>query len=194
MTNDQKKEARWFAFAIVSAIIFVCIITFTAKYYYNQWHDSKKIAFMNQYISNNASQALLKWCKYYDFKKYWLEVFNMVMTESNGDRLARSHADCKGYTQLSKRTAQILKNRLKDKIKSCKVYDTEFNIAGGILHLRNLYDHYCSQDLWLSIEVYNVGDYNYFTRKKRAPFHMRRFGINQTYFEYEWSKYKRIWK
>lgn len=192
MTSEQRKESWWFGLAIVLCIIFIITVAFTLKYYYNQWDDNKKIEFMNQYIPVEASRAVLKWCGYYGFKKEWLWIFDLLMTESNGDRLAKSHADCKGYLQLSRRTAIILKNRLKDKINKCGVYDTEFNIAGGILHLRNLYDNYCSRDLWLAIEVYNVGDYNYFTHGKRAPHHMKRFGINQTYFKFEWKKFEAI--
>lgn len=191
MTNETQKI--WIIGSVcMTFLLFIGVLAFTAEHFYNQWNDNKKIEFMNQHIPVDASRALLEWCEYYGFKKEWLWIFDLLMTESNGDRLAKSHADCKGYLQLSRRTALILKNRLKDKINKCGVYDTEFNIAGGILHLRNLYDNYCSQDLWLSIEVYNVGDYNYFTHGKRAPHHMKRFGINQTYFKFEWKKFKAI--
>ena len=107
------------------------------------------------------------------------------MTESNGKRKLKSHKGCYGYMQLAGKTAIILRERLRDKIKRCGVYDTEFNIAGGCLHLRNLIDNFYGDNWMLVVEVYNTGWHNYRWKKKRAFLHTKRYGINYSYFKKE---------
>ena len=169
---------------ISSAMILTLSIIIGMKYY-----EIKQREFLLRYLTPIATDSLLNWSKYYGFERNWLKIFSLLMTESEGQRKRISPKQCKGYMQLQDRTAQILRDRLREKISRTGPFDTEFNIAGGILFLRDIYDSAGMRDWILTIEQYNTGIYNYQIKGKRAPNHVKRYSISETYYKWEWKKY-----
>jgi soluble lytic murein transglycosylase-like protein len=160
--------------------------------YYQWWSHGKKYDFIKKYTNEKVARSILKWSKYWELDKYWLEIFCLLMTESNGKQYATSNKNCKGYMQLGKTTYIVTKERLYKLIKNCNVYAIEFNIAGGILHLKNLMDHWCSNNWWITVEVYNTGWNSWANHKVRSPLHMKRYSINYTFYKTEWDKFSSL--
>ena len=187
---NKKKVKTYFELTIILIVFLILIFgVFFGVKIYKSWLIEKKIEFMMLKIPRLAAVSIIKWSDYYYLD--WLKCYNVLMTESNGKKYLVSRKGCKSYMQLARKTALILKERLQDKIKNCNVFDTEFNIAGGILHLHNLYYNYYNEDWNITVEVYNVGSGNY-ARGRRAPLHMKRYGINYSYFNREWKEFKKL--
>ena len=190
-TEKEIKKLKWIEIII---ILVVCLMLIFGCFFgwksYHAWLIEKKIEFMMLKISRLAAVSIIKWSDYYDLD--WLKIYNCLMTESNGKQYLVSRRNCKGYMQLARLTAVILRERLQDKIKDCSIYATEFQIAAGCLHLKNLADNFCGDDWMFTIEIYNVGWHNYRWKKKRGSLHTKRYGINYIYFKTEWNNYKKL--
>jgi len=174
---------------IVITALTICLISIAllSVEIYKRELEEKKILFMELYIPLLASESVLKWSKYYDLN--WIDVFSLLMTESNGKRTAKSGKRCKGYLQMSEGTAEYTRNRLKEIIHDTNIYATEFNIASGCLFLKYLDKYYAKGDLRILFSMYNTGSYNYRVRKKRAKRHTRNCLINLTYYKSQWEKF-----
>ena len=187
----DKKEKN----ILVLVWIFIVLIVFAVGYLYYYWYDKEEQQrehdFMQIYLPEKAVCSIERWSGYYDLDK-WL-IFNTIMTESNGDQYAKSHANCKGYMQVGKTTAQTARERIYPLIKwrMYNIYNTDINIATGCLLLRTLIDHYTGDDEKLTAEVYNTGWYNYNKRKYRAPKHVKRYLLNKTAFKSAYKKFRR---
>ena len=177
---------------IILAVLLLALMMFVIAglQYHKASREVRQFEFLSLYLPEEAVRALMQWSNYYGFRGKWLEVFALLMTESNGVRRAKSHKDCHGYMMLQTRTAGYLRERLRDIISDVDIYSTEFNIAGGLLHLRSLVDNQCDGDFTLAIEHYNTGSYNY-VKGIRAPAHMTRYGINLTYYKYAYNNFRR---
>ena len=169
---------------IIIAVAVAIVLCVTAGRIY----QVKRELFLLRYLEPEAVSSLLKWGSYYGMSRIWLQNFSLSMTESNGDRKAKSGKDCHGYMMLHTQTAKYLRERLARHISDCNIYATEFNIAGGLLHIRSLLDRSAFGHYPTMIEMYNVGASGY-QRGKRAPVHVKRFNINYTYYKTEWNKY-----
>jgi len=167
--------------------VFLCLIS-TAWFFHLFRLEQQKIDFMCQKIPLKASNSIIKYSRKYN--RDWMFCYALLMTESNGKRILISRAKCKGYMQLAPKTEIYLRERLSDIIIDTSSFSTEFNIAGGILHVKALQDYYTGKDELFTAEVYNTGWYNYNGLKKRAPAHVKRFLINLTYFKTEWDEYR----
>ncbi len=83
----------------------------------------------------------------------WRLIAAQIYQESHFDPYAESHAAAHGLMQLTVNTAQSL--GVKD------IYDPRQNIAAGVRHLKNLYDHF--DKAWgtdrmnIALAAYNVG-------------------------------------
>ena len=168
---------------ISSAMILTGTIMLGHSYY-----EIKQREFLLRYIPPKAVDSLLKWTDYYGMGDRWIEIFSLLMTESGGKRKLTSPKQCQGYMQLAPRTAQMLRDRLRDKIANTDIFSTEFNIAGGILHFRTIYDTAAQHDWLLTVELYNTGIFNYFVMRRYAPGHVKRYSIAETYYKFEFRK------
>jgi soluble lytic murein transglycosylase-like protein len=184
----NKKEKRYFIITWISIALVILAIAILAGYWWNLEVERKEHEFFRLYLPERAVLALEKWSDYFELDK-WM-VFNTIMTESNGDQYAKSHANCKGYMQLSSGTAKACRTRLYKLIKwkSYNIYKTDINIASGCLHLKNLQENFTGKDELLTIEIYNTGWYNYKHKRRRAPLHVKRYGINKTAFKLEFKR------
>lgn len=173
---------------IIISIVLIVGLSFCLMRIY----DIRKEKFLGKYLPPVAVKSVLKWSDYYDI--HFLDTFSMIMTESEGKRNAVSPKDCKGYTGLARRTAQALRDRLREHCKNTDIFNTDFNIAGGCLHFRTIYDTAGMHNVLLTIELYNTGVFGYYTMGKRAPNHVKRFSISRTYYGYEFNRYLRSGK
>ena len=83
----------------------------------------------------------------------WRLIAAQIYQESHLDPWAKSHAGARGLMQIMPGTARSL--NIKD------VFNPVDNINAGVLHLKNLYDHFDSVDgenrMLISLAAYNVG-------------------------------------
>ncbi|KKL12200.1 hypothetical protein LCGC14_2538180 [marine sediment metagenome] len=200
MTNKEKeleqkvKIEKWL---LITSIIFITLIIgigFTI--YWNWWISERKIQFMISELPQKpekVAQSFMKWLKYYGHDDRWLEAFSLLHSESDGIIKAKSRKGCKGLMMIARKTAGYTRERLRKYMRDTSIYNIDFNLASGFLHLRNLKLHWTKDDWLLTIEVYNTGWYYYNNKKKRAPAHMKRYGINYADFSIKWKKYSSFW-
>ena len=175
-------KAVWKPTAIILGAIILVYISYgllTAQ--------DRKIKFLQKYLSDKASITLIVYCDKYNVD--WIKVLALLYSESEGKQKARSRnrngSRDYGYMQLNgSGTLQHLRQRLKEHIDDVGKYSTEFNIGGGILHLRSMLD-YVDENYYRAAELYNIGIGSY-REGKRNNRHLEKWITYYTYFKYEY--------
>ena len=178
------KQVKWIW--KITALILGTIITGYLMYGIFTNHD-RRVTFLKKYLPDKASITLLVYCEKY--KVDWLKALALLYAESEGKQTARSRnsngSSDYGYFQLNGGgTLQHLRQRLKRHFDDVDKYSTEFNICGGILHLRSLLTYF-DGDYYKAVEVYNIGVGNY-RKGKTNNKHLDKWMTYFTYFKMEW--------
>jgi len=163
---------------LVASIIFVGL----------KYVDAKKRHFVAQYISYKYVDVFFYWVEYYE--NDWIKSLAVLLSESEGNRLATSHKNCRGFYQIAPLTEPYCRRRLQTTITNFNPYAAEYNIASGNLLIK----------CWLKraegnyeemLHIYNCGPGDYDNGKRNYK-HITKFSVYYTHIEQEWKHFKKL--